>query len=372
MIIHIYSVGGAVRDHLLGREPKDRDFVVVGADIDWMVRNGFKQVGQAFPVFLHPETGEEYALARKEKKVAPGYQGFEFEFGPHVTLEDDLLRRDLTINSIAMNVFTGEIVDPYGGQHDLAQGIIRHTSEAFAEDPLRVLRVARFAARYNFKIAQDTIDLCIKLVRSGEIDALSADRVWTELAKIFTEKKPSIAFKFLKLIGALDTPRLRNLVFQPVITYNDTQVEEELTFNEKAYFQLNLSGMSKKMIEDHRVPLDVVADSKFMDAFYKILDAFISNEPADQFIVDMFNQFREPLKAGRFNRMVEMINIVNRHFNQDQQNILVAVTDDVKTVFEKLAEIDFSELTKGMKNGEEIKKLVNDTKLKVVHSVMEP
>jgi tRNA nucleotidyltransferase/poly(A) polymerase len=362
----IFLVGGAVRDLLLGREPKDKDYVVVGSSPSQLLELGFKQVGASFPVFLHPETGEEYALARKEKKVAPGYQGFEFEFGPHVTLYDDLKRRDLTINSIAKDVGTGEIFDPFGGQHDLAQGIIRHTSEAFAEDPLRVLRVARFAARYNFKVANDTVDLCKQLVQAGEIDALSADRIWAELAKIFTEKKPSIAFKFLEQVEALETPRLKNLVFQPVVTYKDNDLEEKLTVSEKIYFQLAIHFMTKKQIEDHRIPLDVVADVKFMNAFYDVIDAAIQNMPIDQLIVNMFNSFREPLKAGRFNRFIEMIIIFNEHLNGGSYNVFVELTKAAKIAFEELAKLNFTEMTKGMKNGDEIKFLVNETKLKTV------
>ena len=215
--VKCYLVGGAVRDKLLGKDPKDLDYVVVGADIDWMLSQGFKQVGSAFPVFLHPESGDEYALARREKKTAPGYKGFEFEFGPHVTLEDDLLRPHQTINSIAFDLEDQVYIDPYGGEHDLAQGIIRHTSIAFAEDPLRVLRVARFAARYGFKVATDTVDLCKQLVDQGEIDALSADRIWAEIEKLFSETYTSIGLLFLDSIGALETERLRHLVFKPVI-----------------------------------------------------------------------------------------------------------------------------------------------------------
>ena len=171
-------MGGCVRDEILGRPPKDRDYVVVGASIEWMLEQGFKQVGAAFPVFLHPETGDEYALARREKKVAPGYTGFEFEFGPHVTLEDDLLRRDLTINAIAKDIETGELICFSRGIEDLHEKVIRHTSEAFAEDPLRVLRVARFASRYGFTIDPSTFDLCKQLVESKELDALSSKRMW--------------------------------------------------------------------------------------------------------------------------------------------------------------------------------------------------
>ena len=201
--VKIYLVGGAVRDLLLGLEPKDKDYVVVGATPEAMIENGFTQVGASFPVFLHPETGEEYALARTERKTGTGYHGFETFYDPSVTLEDDLMRRDLTINSMAMDQATGEIIDPFGGQKDLHDGVLRHTSEAFADDPLRVLRLARFVSRYGFKVAKETIDLSIKLVDSGELDALPRERIWTELSKGFSENNIIDMLYTLRAVGAL-------------------------------------------------------------------------------------------------------------------------------------------------------------------------
>ena len=177
-----FLVGGAVRDELLGRPVKDRDWVVVGSTPDEMIDAGFEQVGADFPVFLHPETKEEFALARQEEKTGPGYHGFETRFDPSVTLEDDLVRRDLTINAMARDA-DGNLIDPHHGIADLRAGILRHVSDAFAEDPLRVLRVARFAARYNFDVAPETMELMKKLVASGELDHLTPERVWAELEK---------------------------------------------------------------------------------------------------------------------------------------------------------------------------------------------
>jgi tRNA nucleotidyltransferase (CCA-adding enzyme) len=198
-----YVVGGAVRDELLGLPVQDHDWVVVGATPEDMVAQGFRPVGKDFPVFLHPETQEEYALARTERKTAPGYHGFVFHTSPDVKLEDDLIRRDLTINAMA-RAADGTIVDPYGGQKDLADRVFRHVSEAFAEDPVRILRLARFAARFpEFKVADTTLALMRKMVEDGEVDALVPERVWQELSRGLMEQKPSRMFDVLRDCGAL-------------------------------------------------------------------------------------------------------------------------------------------------------------------------
>ena len=197
-----YLVGGSVRDELLGLAAQDRDHVVVGADPAEMARHGFRPVGADFPVFLHPETHEEYALARTERKIAPGYKGFDFHADSSVTLEDDLRRRDLTINAMA-RAEDGTLVDPYGGERDLRAGVLRHVSEAFAEDPVRILRVARFAARFGFAVAPETLALMRRMVESGEADALVPERVWQELSRGLMEKIPSRMIAVLRECGAL-------------------------------------------------------------------------------------------------------------------------------------------------------------------------
>src|SRR6476659_1060925 len=197
-----YLVGGSVRDELLGLPVQDRDYVVVGSDPDEMVKNGFRPVGADFPVFLHPQTHEEYALARTERKTAPGYKGFVFHADRTVTLEDDLKRRDLTINAMA-RAEDGKLIDPHGGAADLKAGILRHVSAAFAEDPVRILRVARFAARFGFAVAPETERLMEKMVAAGEADALVPERVWQELARGLMEKSPSRMVAVLRECGAL-------------------------------------------------------------------------------------------------------------------------------------------------------------------------
>jgi tRNA nucleotidyltransferase (CCA-adding enzyme) len=203
--MQVYLVGGAVRDQLLGREVSERDWVVVGATPAELARAGYIPVGRDFPVFLHPKTKEEHALARLERKVAPGYHGFTTEFSPDVTLEDDLKRRDLTINAMAQDD-AGRIIDPYGGQADLAARLLRHVSEAFVEDPVRILRVARFAARYaplGFRVADETMALMRKMVADGEANALVAERVWAETEKALGEPCPDVFISVLHECGAL-------------------------------------------------------------------------------------------------------------------------------------------------------------------------
>ncbi|WP_173911246.1 multifunctional CCA addition/repair protein [Acinetobacter sp. Marseille-Q1618] len=203
--MQVYLVGGAVRDHLLGHPYHEKDYVVVGATPEQLLAQGYQPVGKDFPVFLHPESKEEYALARTERKAGHGYHGFEFYTDPSVTLEDDLIRRDLTINAIAMDD-TGKVYDPYHGVEDLNQKILRHVSHAFVEDPLRVLRVARFAARYyeyGFTVADETLKLMRELAHSGELDALTPERVWKETSRALMETRADIFFDVLRQCDAL-------------------------------------------------------------------------------------------------------------------------------------------------------------------------
>ncbi|MCA3219853.1 MAG: multifunctional CCA addition/repair protein [Burkholderiales bacterium] len=200
----VYAVGGCVRDALLGRPVVDRDWVVVGATPQQMLDAGYTPVGRDFPVFLHPQTHQEYALARTERKTAPGYHGFAFHAAPDITLEDDLARRDLTINAMAKDA-DGTIIDPHGGRRDLAARILRHVSPAFAEDPVRILRLARFAARFaDFSVAPETLALMRQMVAAGEVDALVPERVWQELARGLMEDAPARMLTVLRDCGALE------------------------------------------------------------------------------------------------------------------------------------------------------------------------
>jgi tRNA nucleotidyltransferase (CCA-adding enzyme) len=257
----IYLVGGAVRDHLLGLPIKERDYVVVGATVSDMLNQGFRQVGKEFPVFLHPKTNEEYALARMERKVKPGYQGFTFDTSPHVSLEDDLLRRDLTINAMAMTLDTHDIIDPFNGQQDIQQKILRHVSPAFAEDPVRILRVGRFYARYaylGFQVAKETMQLMNQMVISGEVNALVAERVWKELERAFSEKNPEKFFIILDDIHALSVlfphlalkgDGLRALITACTLT-TDTQIRFAALWHDILEPKKNIAALCER----YRVP----------------------------------------------------------------------------------------------------------------------
>ena len=224
-----FLVGGAVRDFLLNYPVKEKDWVVLGETPESMIKQGFHPVGKDFPVFLHPQTHEEYALARTERKTAPGYKGFTIHASRAVTLEQDLMRRDLTINAIAQDE-NGQIIDPYHGRKDLENRIFRHVSPAFSEDPVRILRVARFAARYShlgFTLAEETLQLMKQMVRIGETDHLVAERVWTELQKALSEKTPAAFFYTLKECNALATifPEIDRLFGVPQLTKHHPEID---------------------------------------------------------------------------------------------------------------------------------------------------
>jgi len=224
----VFLVGGAVRDKLLGLKPKDLDWVIVGAEQscieERLLRAGFTQVGADFPVFLHPTTGDQYALARTERKTGVGYHGFDVAADATVTLEQDLCRRDLTINSMAMSS-TGELIDPYGGLKDLRNHVLRHTSPAFSEDPLRVLRLARFDARFkDFRVAAETRELCKALAESGELNNLATERIWTEVENGLREKHPAKFFEALDECGALEHCTILRTAFGSSLTAEQRKV----------------------------------------------------------------------------------------------------------------------------------------------------
>ena len=227
--MRIYQVGGAVRDELLGVAVKDRDWVVVGANPEQMTELGYREVGRDFPVFIHPDTGEEYALARTERKSGPGYRGFVFDTSEEVTLEQDLQRRDITINAIAKDE-NDRLIDPFDGRGDLSRKIIRHVSAAFVEDPLRVLRVARFAAQFDFTIAAETRALLQQISATHELETLAPERVWTETEKALQTSQPQRFFEALRECGALDRlfPEIDNLFGVPQPEHHHPEIDSGL------------------------------------------------------------------------------------------------------------------------------------------------
>lgn len=251
----IYLVGGAVRDHLLGLPVQDRDWVVVGADAAMLCEKGFKPIGKDFPVFLHPKTQEEYALARTERKVGQGYAGFHFYAEKDVSLEEDLLRRDLTINAMAQDE-QGNIIDPFGGQNDLKQGILRHVSPAFAEDPVRILRIARFAARYGFDIAPETQELMKTMVENGEVKTLVAERVWQEWSKGLMETAAPKMIEVLRQCGALSVlaPEIEALFGVPQPSQHhpeiDSGIHTLMVVERAAQMKLSLAERYAALLHD--------------------------------------------------------------------------------------------------------------------------
>lgn len=265
--MRIYLVGGAVRDQLLGLPIKERDWVVVGASPEELLQQGFKAVGKDFPVFLHPQTHEEYALARTERKVGPGYKGFTFYAAPDVTLEQDLQRRDLRINAIAQDPNTCELIDPYAGQTDLNNKLLRHVSIAFREDPVRILRTARFAARFSslgFTVAPDTMQLMHDMVVAGEVDALVAERVWQEWVRALAEATPIAFFVVLQECGAFTVlfPDIYLPKFTLPFLQRATQLSHHtvirfaalmLDFSQANDNNINIA-LVKKLCQHYRVP----------------------------------------------------------------------------------------------------------------------
>ncbi|EKD53717.1 MAG: hypothetical protein ACD_60C00160G0039 [uncultured bacterium] len=301
----IYLVGGAVRDKLLGRVHTEKDWVVVGATPEEMLKQGYRQVGKDFPVFLHPKTHEEYALARTERKVGRGYKGFVFDTSPGVTLEEDLIRRDLTINAMA-ETMEGKLIDPYHGKADLDKKILRHVSNAFAEDPVRILRTARFAARFaelGFTVADETMGLMKKIVQAGEVNALVPERVWKELERALSENHPEIFFIVLMACDALP------ILFKELV--NNTQGNEalvrasQLTPDLSIRFAAMLSVLSvedvKALCARYRVPSEY-SEMAVLAALHVLraaeAETFTAEELADLFQV--LDAYRRPARFQKF------------------------------------------------------------------------
>jgi len=254
--LSVYRVGGTVRDELMGRSSEDADYVVVDASPEEMRSRGFRPVGRDFPVFLHPVSGEEYALARTERKSGHGYHGFVFHTGPDVTLEDDLARRDLTVNAMA-RAPDGELIDPFGGYRDIERRILRHVSPAFREDPVRILRLARFAARFaDFQVADETLTLCREMVAGGEVDHLVAERVWQEMSRALMEAHPSRFFEVLRECGALAVilPEVDELFGVPQVEKShpeiDTGVHTLMVIEQAARLDASLSARFACLVHD--------------------------------------------------------------------------------------------------------------------------
>ena len=336
----VYLVGGAVRDKLLGLPVNEKDWVVVGATPEMMIAKGFKPVGKEFPVFLHPETREEYALARTERKISKGYKGFTFHAEPDVTLEDDLKRRDLTINAIA-ETSEGKLVDPYGGQQDLKNKIIHHVSSSFHEDPVRILRVARLATKFpEFSIHPDTLALMKKIVQSGEIDALLPERVWQEWVRSLNNKKPTRFFEVLNNCDALS-------ILFPEICLNTKGITALALITNKTSssiirFAALLHNLSSDMIQSlaqrYRFPNEytklALLTAHFW-SFYANSDKMNENE-----LLNFIMKTDALRRDQRFEQFLFVCNSINPkvtpHHNERIKRIIEAIKSvDIKSLQEK-------------------------------------
>ncbi len=300
--MEIYLVGGAVRDQLLGLPVKEKDWVVVGATVKDMLKQGFEPVGKEFPVFLHPETHEEYALARTERKTGKGYKGFVFYTDPSVTLEQDLARRDLTINAIAQDK-QGNLIDPFHGQRDLKNQILRHVSAAFAEDPVRILRLARFSARFpDFTIDAHTTELMRLMVKNGEVDALVPERVWQEFFKAMTYAKPQNFFAVLDHCGALAK-------LFPEIQLSGTEIKPQ--DNAVIYFACLLYELQLDQVKDlcarYRIPNEFADLAKLAVRFKQIFKTLSDEKP--RMWLDFILQADALRRPQRFADLIKVLHI---------------------------------------------------------------
>ena len=305
-----FIVGGAIRDRLLGLAVKDVDYVVVGATPEDLINKGFKPVGQDFPVFLHPETHEEYALARTERKVAPGYKGFIFHADPKVTLEEDLARRDLTINAIAQEIslggeLIGPMIDPFGGIKDVQEKVLRHIGPAFSEDPVRLLRVARFSARFpEFSIAPETIDILKKIGQSGELNALVKERVWQEFSKGLLANQPSKLFLTLKACGVFERFFPANLLKHEKIFHQlDAAAKNKLNLQQRCAILLAMLDIEeiKSWSDEWGIP----AECKDYACLASHLFKMISEHPlAPEALLEVLDRMDVWRKPERFNELM--------------------------------------------------------------------
>lgn len=319
----IYKVGGCVRDMVLGVDSNDIDYVVVNATQEDMLNAGFSQVGKDFPVFLHPETGDEYALARTERKVGLGYTGFTFST-ENVTLEDDLKRRDFTINSMALSV-DGKIIDPFNGLSDLKDGVIQHTSEAFAEDPVRIFRGARFAGRYDFKVADSTKQLMKQLVAMGEVEAMTKDRVIVELTKLsevqFFDKAISILQEvgvIAKLFGSINIEELNKI--------------EAVVTEHKSFFRLVFlaKNQDKKWMQAHKFSADVMDFVIVWQKTYSLLCKFKQLSAQDMIL--LFEQADALRKPERFKQLLSFTQILTDSFVSKQHHQFEKLLSAIKEI----------------------------------------
>ena len=366
----IYVVGGAIRDRLLGLPTSDFDYVVVGSSPKEMLQKGFKPVGQDFPVFLHPFTNAEYALARTERKTAPGYKGFVFHADESVTLEEDLSRRDLTINALAQEIdddgnLIGPIIDYCGGQEDLKRKIFRHIGPAFSEDPVRLLRLARFAARYpDFELADETLVMLKEICRSGELAALVKERVWQEFSKGFLSVKPSKMLELLFGCGALHIffpSALTGKSFEQACSYVDRSANKGFTLQQRC--AALLQSLDVAIIESWVVRWGIPNECRDYAVLSSILFAALSGKSAlknSELLLKLLDRVDVWRKPKRFDELIEVLNLAN------------CASEELVKAFHAALKVDVAALAKelGQGSGELIKKRVFQARLQAIQRVL--
>ena len=400
--IKTYLVGGAIRDRALGLKIFDRDWVVVGATPQQMVDRGYEPVGKDFPVFINRETGEEYALARTERKTSKGYQGFAFNASSEITLEEDLARRDLTINAMAEDD-QGNLIDPFNGMQDLQNGIIRHVSDAFIEDPVRILRVARFAARFKFTIAEETKALLEKMVNNGEVDALVPERVWTEMNKALNTDAPQIFFQTLRDCGALARvlPEIDGLFGVPQTAKHHPEIDSgvhtlmvieqatKITSDPLVRFAALVHDLGKAITPQEILPSHRGHESSGLPLINELCERLrVPKKYRDlalavaEYHLHMHKMF--DLKASTVLKMLHNTKSVN----DDQRALQIAQScladargrtgfeereypqSDLFLEFQRAAKsVDGGEIAKGMQDGQLIQAAIKDARLEKIRSV---
>ncbi len=375
----IYKVGGCVRDKLLGIKSSDNDYVVVGATHEDMLKLKFKPVGKDFPVYLHPITKEEYALARLEKKTNSGHKGFSFTTSKNVSLEDDLKRRDITINAIAEDEL-GNLIDPFGGINDLNKKLIRHVSAAFIEDPLRVFRVARFAGRFNFIIAQETLDLMKKVVNNNELTSISKDRIWLECYKAIATSNSLRFFKILYDIKALKyiTPELNFLFSNSSLTEKLSKVLSfaiinQLTVSEKfciIYYYMGISLPKEKKTDIKKIIVDTKLDKKTKDLILLLYNVYFQLSNFDNLntlqIYNLIKKIDYMRKTDRYNSLFKIVNIfaICDNLNYIKNNIKL-----LQNIIKQASNINYARLAKKYPN--QMSSQVKNSIIKIIDHTLE-
>ena len=366
-----YVVGGAIRDELLGLPVKDLDYLVVGATPEEMIAKGFRPVGQDFPVFLHPDTNAEYALARTERKTAPGYKGFIFHADQHVTLEEDLARRDLTINAMAREVDSngvavGPLIDPFNGQKDLQDKVFRHVSDAFVEDPVRLLRVARFAARFpDFDVASNTLALLKEIGQSGELDALVKERVWQEFSRGLLSEKPSRMLDFLDAVGVFEKFFPSELLLKGNRKFFDyIDQSKSLHFNLQQRCAVLLCGLEVKVINAWSTQWGIPSECRdyalLGREIHRAIELGISNAEDILQVLDRVDVWRKP---DRFKELIEVAKLVGNPVDLLLKSYLAAKKVNVSDIATSVAPV-------GSGSGELIKAAIDKARQDAIKGVL--